>query len=93
MTPRVMIVEDEEPLALMLRYNLEAEGYAVDMVERGDDAETRLRVRRISISTRSKVKSSWAGRGLAPRAPLPSRPPLTDAGLIQINSGLQTRRY
>ena len=43
MTPRVMIVEDEEPLSLMLRYNLEAEGYQVDTVERGDDAETRLR--------------------------------------------------
>ena len=42
-TPRVMIVEDEEPLSLMLRYNLEAEGYAVDTVERGDEAETRLR--------------------------------------------------
>jgi two-component system phosphate regulon response regulator PhoB len=27
----------------MLRYNLEAEGYAVDSVERGDDAEVRLR--------------------------------------------------
>jgi two-component system phosphate regulon response regulator PhoB len=43
MTPKVMIVEDEEALALMLRYNLEAEGYAVDTVERGDDAEARLR--------------------------------------------------
>src|SRR5664279_6224529 len=43
MTPRVMIAEDEEALSLMLRYNLEAEGYAVDTVERGDDAETRLR--------------------------------------------------
>jgi two-component system phosphate regulon response regulator PhoB len=43
MTPRVMVVEDEEPLSLILRYNLEAEGYSVDMVERGDDAETRLR--------------------------------------------------
>jgi two-component system phosphate regulon response regulator PhoB len=43
MTPKVMIVEDEQPLALMLRYNLEAEGYAVDAVERGDDAEERLR--------------------------------------------------
>ena len=32
MTPKVMIVEDEEPLSLMLRYNLEAEGYAVDTV-------------------------------------------------------------
>ena len=27
MTPQVMIVEDEEPLPLLLRYNLEAEGY------------------------------------------------------------------
>ena len=43
MIPRVMIVEDEEPLALMLRYNLEAEGYAVDTIVRGDDAEMRLR--------------------------------------------------
>ncbi|MCP4382315.1 MAG: phosphate regulon transcriptional regulatory protein PhoB [Hyphomicrobiales bacterium] len=43
MTPRVMIVEDEEPLAMMLRYNLEAKGYHVDTVERGDDAEVRLR--------------------------------------------------
>lgn len=40
--PRVMIVEDEESLSLLLRYNLEAEGYAVDVVARGDDAETRL---------------------------------------------------
>ena len=28
-TPRILIVEDEEPLTLLLRYNLEAEGYAV----------------------------------------------------------------
>ncbi|MBN9433901.1 MAG: phosphate regulon transcriptional regulator PhoB [Bosea sp.] len=43
MTPRVMIVEDEEALALLLRYNLEAEGYSVEAVPRGDDAETRLK--------------------------------------------------
>ena len=43
MIPKVMIVEDEEPLSLMLRYNLEAEGYAVDTIFRGDDAEMRLR--------------------------------------------------
>lgn len=43
MTPRIMIVEDEQPLSLMLRYNLEAEGYAVVTVERGDDADMRLR--------------------------------------------------
>ena len=42
-TPRILIVEDEEPLTLLLRYNLEAEGYAVDTVARGDDAELMLR--------------------------------------------------
>ena len=30
MTARILIVEDEEPLTLLLRYNLEAEGYSVD---------------------------------------------------------------
>jgi two-component system phosphate regulon response regulator PhoB len=43
MGPRVLIVEDEEPLMLLLRYNLEAEGYEVDSVSRGDEAEIRLR--------------------------------------------------
>jgi two-component system phosphate regulon response regulator PhoB len=40
---RIMIVEDEEPLTLLLRYNLESEGYDVDTVARGDDADTRLK--------------------------------------------------
>lgn len=43
MTPHVMIVEDEEALTTLLRYNLEAEGYRVDAVGRGDEAETMLR--------------------------------------------------
>ena len=43
MTPRVMIVEDEESLTAILRYNLEAEGYAVDTSLRGDEAESKLR--------------------------------------------------
>jgi two-component system phosphate regulon response regulator PhoB len=43
MKPRILIVEDEEPLALLLRYNLENEGYAVDTVGRGDEAEIKLR--------------------------------------------------
>ncbi|WP_428649516.1 phosphate regulon transcriptional regulator PhoB [Roseibium sp.] len=41
--PKVLIVEDEEPLSLLLRYNLEAEGYAVESCVRGDEAEIRLR--------------------------------------------------
>ncbi|BAF90030.1 MULTISPECIES: phosphate regulon transcriptional regulator PhoB [Azorhizobium] len=43
MPARILIIEDEEPLTLLLRYNLESEGYAVDNVGRGDEAETRLR--------------------------------------------------
>lgn len=41
--PRIMVVEDEEPLGVLLRYNLEAEGYQVEVVTRGDEAEIRLR--------------------------------------------------
>ena len=40
--PRLLIVEDEQALALLLRYNLEAEGYSVEHVERGDEAEIRI---------------------------------------------------
>jgi two-component system, OmpR family, phosphate regulon response regulator PhoB len=43
MGTRILIAEDEEPLTLLLRYNLEAEGYEVDSVGRGDEAEIRLR--------------------------------------------------
>ena len=43
MTAKILIVEDEEPLTLLLRYNLEAEGFAVETVARGDEAETSLR--------------------------------------------------
>ncbi|MFP1631025.1 phosphate regulon transcriptional regulator PhoB [Zhengella sp. ZM62] len=42
-TPRILVVEDEEPLGVLLQYNLEAEGYAVEVVNRGDEAELRLR--------------------------------------------------
>ena len=42
MAARILIVEDEEPLTLLLRYNLEAEGYEVDAAARGDEAQLRL---------------------------------------------------
>jgi two-component system phosphate regulon response regulator PhoB len=41
--PKIMVVEDEEPLGVLLKYNLEAEGYHVEVVTRGDEAEIRLR--------------------------------------------------
>jgi two-component system phosphate regulon response regulator PhoB len=43
MSARILVVEDEEPLALLLRYNLEAEGFTVETIDRGDDAERHLR--------------------------------------------------
>jgi two-component system phosphate regulon response regulator PhoB len=45
MSARILIVEDEDALSMLLRYNLEAEGYEVDTVARGDEAETRLKER------------------------------------------------
>jgi len=40
--PKIMVVEDEEPLGVLLKYNLEAEGYQVEVIARGDEAEVRL---------------------------------------------------
>ena len=43
MKPKVLVVEDEEALAVLLRYNLASEGYDVETVDRGDEAEIRLK--------------------------------------------------
>ena len=43
MSARIMIIEDEEPLTLLLRYNLESEGYEVETAGRGDEAEIKLK--------------------------------------------------
>jgi two-component system phosphate regulon response regulator PhoB len=45
MNPRILIVEDEEDLTLVLRYNLEAAGYEVETVARGDEADLRFKER------------------------------------------------
>ena len=38
--PRILVVEDESDLALLLAYNLEVEGYVVERVERGALVQT-----------------------------------------------------
>ncbi|KQT52162.1 MULTISPECIES: phosphate regulon transcriptional regulator PhoB [unclassified Aureimonas] len=43
MNARIAVVEDEEALGVLLRYNLEAEGYIVDTIARGDEADLRLK--------------------------------------------------
>ena len=45
MQPRIMVVEDEEALGTLLSYNLEAEGYEVEVIARGDEADIRLQER------------------------------------------------
>ncbi len=42
MNAKVLIVEDEEALALLLQYNLEAEGFRVSLASRGDEAEVAI---------------------------------------------------
>jgi two-component system, OmpR family, phosphate regulon response regulator PhoB len=42
MKPRILIVEDEQPLVTLLSYNLESEGYAVSVETRGDEAAAHL---------------------------------------------------
>jgi two-component system, OmpR family, phosphate regulon response regulator PhoB len=45
MSARILIVEDEEPLTMLLRYNLEAEGYEVETAARGDEADIKVKER------------------------------------------------
>ena len=40
--PRILVVEDDEALTLLLRYNLEAVPHSVETVARGDEAAIRL---------------------------------------------------
>ena len=66
MTTRILIVEDEESLAIMLRYNLEKEGFAVETTAHGDEAD--LRIRKIRPILQSSTgcfpacpESNWSG--------------------------------
>jgi len=43
MPPHILVVEDEEPLLELLRYNFERAGYAVETIANGDLAEARLK--------------------------------------------------
>ena len=60
MTARILIIEDEEPLTLLLRYNLEAEGYSVEAAARGDEADLKLKE-----NTPDLAVSDWMLPGLS----------------------------
>ena len=40
--PRVLVVEDETALAMLLVYNLQSKGFIAEHVDRGDEADLRL---------------------------------------------------
>jgi DNA-binding NtrC family response regulator len=69
MNARILIVEDEEPLTMLLRYNLEAEGYEVETSARGDEADTRLK---------ESTPGSFRDRTVPPAAGAPRDPPIAD---------------
>ena len=60
MQPRIMVVEDEEALGTLLSYNLEAEGYDVEVIPRGDEADIRLQER----VPAGQVEAAAAPRGV-----------------------------
>src|SRR6202020_439791 len=67
MGANILIVEDEDPLTTLLRYNLEAEGYEVDAVSRGDDADPRLREPSADLSGLDAIRPGRSGVELCRR--------------------------
>ena len=65
MKPKILVVEDEEALSVLLRYNLESEGYDVETVNRGDEAEIRLKENLPDV-----VVLDWMLPGLSERLPI-----------------------
>ena len=55
MTVKILVVEDEEPLALLLKYNLEAEDFQVRIAYRGEEAEIAVSLSGIDDCTKSFV--------------------------------------
>src|SRR6202451_4628002 len=79
MGANILTVEDEEPLTTLLRYNLEAEGYEVDAVGRGDEADTRLRE-----SVPDLIVLDWMLPGLSRR--LRARPQTQSLPIIMLTA-------
>ncbi|HQZ11955.1 MAG TPA: phosphate regulon transcriptional regulator PhoB [Devosia sp.] len=60
MAPHILIVEDEADLALMLRYNLEAEGFRVSAAASGDEA-----IETIQMGVPDLILLDWMLPGLS----------------------------
>jgi two-component system phosphate regulon response regulator PhoB len=82
--PTILVVEDEEPLSLLLRYNLEAEGYAVETVGRGDEADLRLRETRPDLVLLDWMLPGLSGVELCRR--LRVRPETADLPILMLTA-------
>ncbi len=58
---QVLIVEDEEALTTLLRYNLEAEGFLVDSAARGDDELAKAAGDRYVAKMSQLFNPDWSG--------------------------------
>lgn len=67
MSVKVLIVEDEAPLAELLRYNLEAEGFEVDHAATGEDAELIVAENRPDLVVLDWMLPSFSGIELCRR--------------------------
>ncbi len=84
MKARILIVEDEEALALLLRYNLEAEGYDVETVTRGDEADLQLKERASELVILDWMLPGLSGIELCRR--LRSRPETRQLPIIMLTA-------
>jgi len=91
MTARILIIEDEEPLTLLLRYNLEAEGYSVESAVRGDEADLKLKENTPDLAVIDWMLPGLSGIELIRR--LRSRPETQALPIIMLTArGEETER-
>lgn len=84
MGARIVVVEDEEALTMLLRYNLESEGYEVEVVTRGDDADARLQESVPDLVALDWILPGLSGIELCRR--LRARPPTRQLPIVMLTA-------
>src|SRR3974390_2137463 len=85
MTARILIIEAEEPLTPLLRYNLEAEGYSVESAVRGDEADLKLKENTPDLAVIDWMLPGLSGIELIRR--LRARPETQQLPIIMLTAG------
>ncbi len=85
MTAKVLIVEDEAPLAELLRYNLEAEGFQVSHAGTGEEAEI-LVARGAARSGRARLDAAAASRASSSAGGCAARPETRAMPIIMLTA-------